>query len=121
MRVEESGIAQAQPARFVMLHGLTLVSDASSRHFNFPFIIYSLANNLFPLLNTFNLPQTRTIFPTLLLQDIVPIMADNSSAKSLADPVLLETIDKLFQHNIGEYVSLPQVGLLILEQHMVVD
>lgn len=36
-------------------------------------------------------------------------MADNSSAKSLADPVLLETIDKLFQHNIGEYVSLPQL------------
>lgn len=38
-------------------------------------------------------------------------MADNSSAKSLADPVLLEMIDKLFQHNIGEYVSLPQVCL----------
>ena len=37
-------------------------------------------------------------------------MADKS-AKSLADPLLLETIDKLFQHNIGEYVSLPQVSL----------
>ena len=37
-------------------------------------------------------------------------MAANSSAKSLADPILLETIDKLFQYNIGEYVSLPQVG-----------
>ncbi len=37
-------------------------------------------------------------------------MADKSSAKTLADPLLLETIDKLFQHNIGEYVSLPQVS-----------
>ena len=37
-------------------------------------------------------------------------MVDSSPAKSLADPVLLETIDKLFQYNIGEYVSLPQVG-----------
>ena len=33
--------------------------------------------------------------------------------RSLADPLLLETIDKLFEHNIGDYVSLPQVGNLI--------
>ena len=39
----------------------------------------------------------------------MPDMADKSLADGLADPMLLETIDKLFQHNIGEYVSLPQV------------
>ncbi|KAM0801078.1 dynamin GTPase [Usnea florida] len=36
-------------------------------------------------------------------------MAYGSSTTSLADPVLLVTIDKLFQHNIGDYVSLPQL------------
>ena len=48
--------------------------------------------------------------PTLLQPEMEPTMANDSSANSLADPILLETIDKLFQHNIGEYVSLPQVG-----------
>ena len=43
-------------------------------------------------------------------------MAANSSAKSLADPILLETIDKLFQYNIGEYVSLPQVSFFDYEK-----
>ena len=42
----------------------------------------------------------------LLLPEIKATMAD----KSLADPILLETIDKLFQLNIGEYISLPQVS-----------
>ena len=28
----------------------------------------------------------------------------------LADPKLLEVIDKLFEYNIGEYVALPQVS-----------
>ena len=28
---------------------------------------------------------------------------------SLADPVLLEAIDKLFELNIGNYIDLPQV------------
>ena len=32
------------------------------------------------------------------------------SPKNLADPLLLETIDKLFELNIGEYVALPQVS-----------
>lgn len=34
---------------------------------------------------------------------------DTKRKKNLADPVLLETIDKLFEYNIGEYVDLPQV------------
>ena len=33
------------------------------------------------------------------------------STNNLADPFLLETIDKLFEHNIGDSVSLPQVSL----------
>ena len=38
-------------------------------------------------------------------------MADVPSTNKLADPVLLEAIDKLFELNIGEYVALPQVSL----------
>ncbi|KAL8902671.1 MAG: hypothetical protein Q9207_004473 [Kuettlingeria erythrocarpa] len=34
---------------------------------------------------------------------------DTKRKKNLADPVLLETIDKLFEYNIGEYVDLPQL------------
>lgn len=33
----------------------------------------------------------------------------NQPAKNLADPVLLEKIDKFFELGIGEYVALPQV------------
>ena len=36
-------------------------------------------------------------------------MADLSATSKLADPTLLEAIDKLFELNIGEYVALPQV------------
>ena len=36
-------------------------------------------------------------------------MADLSATSKLADPKLLEAIDKLFELNIGEYVALPQV------------
>ena len=36
-------------------------------------------------------------------------MADLSGTGKLADPTLLEAIDKLFELNIGEYVALPQV------------
>ncbi|KAL8718451.1 MAG: hypothetical protein Q9225_004417 [Loekoesia sp. 1 TL-2023] len=36
-------------------------------------------------------------------------MTDRKRKHSFADPVLLETIDKLFEHNIGEYVDLPQL------------
>lgn len=36
-------------------------------------------------------------------------MAGSSNQRSLADPKLLEVIDKLFELNIGEYVALPQV------------
>lgn len=35
----------------------------------------------------------------------------DSKERSLADPRLLETIDKLFELNIGEYVALPQVRI----------
>ena len=34
---------------------------------------------------------------------------DNSGSSSSADPNLLETIDKLFELNVGDYVALPQV------------
>ena len=37
-------------------------------------------------------------------------MAGPSKDRHLADPKLLETIDKLFELNIGEYVALPQVS-----------
>ena len=37
-------------------------------------------------------------------------MKDSESKRSLANPILLETIDKLFEYNIGEYVDLPQVN-----------
>ena len=36
-------------------------------------------------------------------------MADLAAPSKLADPTLLEAIDKLFELNIGEYVALPQV------------
>lgn len=36
-------------------------------------------------------------------------MEDGSSSHSLADPARLETIDKLFEYNIGDSVALPQV------------
>ncbi|KAL8761455.1 MAG: hypothetical protein Q9184_002412 [Pyrenodesmia sp. 2 TL-2023] len=36
-------------------------------------------------------------------------MTDLKRKHSLTDPVLLETIDKLFEYNIGEYVDLPQL------------
>jgi len=39
-------------------------------------------------------------------------MAGSPKTSSLADPALLETIDKLFELNIGEYVALPQVSCL---------
>ena len=41
----------------------------------------------------------------------------NQSA-SLADPVLLEKIDKFFELGIGEYVALPQVRNLTLYGHV---
>ena len=37
-------------------------------------------------------------------------MAGTSKERSLVDPKLLETIDKLFELNIGQYVALPQVS-----------
>ena len=36
-------------------------------------------------------------------------MADVPGTSKLADPALLEAIDKLFELNIGEYVALPQL------------
>ena len=36
-------------------------------------------------------------------------MATNSTVTGLADPTLLEKIDKLFACNVGEYVDLPQL------------
>ena len=36
-------------------------------------------------------------------------MDEASKVGGLADPKLLETIDKLFEYNIGKYVDLPQV------------
>ena len=36
-------------------------------------------------------------------------MGDLSATSKLADPTLLEAIDKLFELNVGEYVALPQV------------
>lgn len=74
----------------------------------YPFIFY-LANDSSSLPYSQHSHKARRFLPALLPQETVAKMAGNSSAKSLADPVLLETIDKLFQHNIGEYVSLPQV------------
>ena len=40
-------------------------------------------------------------------------MTDLSGTSKLADPTLLEAIDKLFELNIGEFVALPQVKLII--------
>lgn len=37
-------------------------------------------------------------------------MQGHAATKDLADPVLLEKIDKFFELGIGEYVALPQVG-----------
>ena len=34
---------------------------------------------------------------------------DSSGSSSSADPNLLETIDQLFELNVGDYVALPQV------------
>ena len=36
-------------------------------------------------------------------------MEGSSGLDKLADPAVLEAIDKLFELNIGEYVALPQV------------
>lgn len=42
-----------------------------------------------------------------------PNMSDTTKGRTqLADPKLLEVIDKLFEYNIGEYVALPQVSQL---------
>ena len=38
-------------------------------------------------------------------------MVSATQGQNLADPKLLETIDKLFELNIGEYVELPQVNI----------
>lgn len=40
-------------------------------------------------------------------------MEGNKSTNSLADPALLEAIDKLFELGIGEYVALPQVSISV--------
>lgn len=47
-----------------------------------------------------------------------PIPADMEKAAniSLADPALLEKIDKLFELNIGEDVALPQVRPLVARE-----
>ena len=37
-------------------------------------------------------------------------MGTTKEEQQLADPKLLEKIDKLFELNIGEYVDLPQVS-----------
>ena len=46
------------------------------------------------------------------------IMASPLAEPTMADPMLLEKIDKLFELNIGQYVDLPQVrpGLLLDRQ-----
>lgn len=37
---------------------------------------------------------------------------DTRGTAKLADPKLLEAIDRLFELNIGDYVALPQVGMI---------
>ncbi len=108
-------LPRPQPAHFflpnqVCCMALFWLRHASSRDFGCINISFCKANNLpsSPIIPDYSL---RTKGPLLFLRKIVPTMSDNSSAKSLADPALLETIDKLFQHNIGDYVSLPQVSL----------
>ncbi len=46
------------------------------------------------------------------LESQEPVTATESNAGdgSFADSSLLETIDKLFELNVGDYVALPQVG-----------
>ena len=48
-------------------------------------------------------------------------MADLSITGKLADPALLEAIDKLFELNIGEYVALPQVSAASPTPHSKTD
>ncbi len=93
-----------------MLHGLVLATACVFPYFGCINISFCKANNLpsSPIIPDYS---HRTKGPLLVSRRAVPTMSDNSSAKSLADPALLETIDKLFQHNIGDYVSLPQVSL----------
>lgn len=43
-------------------------------------------------------------------QETVTAMENDAGDGSLADSGLLETIDKLFELNVGDYVALPQVS-----------
>jgi len=43
-------------------------------------------------------------------QETVTAMESNAGDGSFADSSLLETIDKLFELNVGDYVALPQVS-----------
>lgn len=106
---------------FYLTHAFCVASLGSNYGMHLPVTSFSLslssylcpiANNLssLPIIPTSSNRTEQSSTIRCFLQKIVPIMAVNSSSNSLADPVLLETIDKLFQHNIGEYVSLPQVG-----------
>ena len=42
---------------------------------------------------------------------------EGTSPATLADPKLLEAIDKLFELNVGEFVALPQVSIQAFLQH----
>ena len=61
-----------------------------------------------------SLPTTAEIHsrPMEKLESQEPVTATESNAGdgSFADSSLLETIDKLFELNVGDYVALPQVG-----------
>lgn len=43
-------------------------------------------------------------------QETVTAMESDAGDGSLANSSLLETIDKLFELNVGDYVALPQVS-----------
>lgn len=43
-------------------------------------------------------------------QDTTPPLAGTTDINGFTDPRLLETIDKLFELNVGDSVALPQVS-----------
>ena len=64
--------------------------------------------------------ETALVSPRLYLPSnshIVPVSVDTmsgqSSANGLADPILLEKIDKLIACKVGEHVDLPQVSAIL--------